>query len=155
MVAICGQYPDVNMTKELAAPLNGSVTRYYNHDEVWSEILQRLADGESMKSKCADKHLPNTGNIFRWLSMGDDALKDRYARAMELRGQHFGEKVADIAQKVLESEELDANRARVALDALKWSAARLSPKHYGDRIEQNLTGQVELTATLVPITIKK
>ena len=76
-------------------------------------------------------------------------FSEQYAHATELRGWNFGERVTDLAEKLLEDKDLDPNRVRVAVDALKWAAARLAPKRYGDRIEAHVSG--ELTATLVPI----
>jgi|GEM_PF-2955632 len=116
------------------------------------EFIRRTADGESMRSICDDNHMPSTTTICTWLSKADDGVLEQYARAMDLRGQRFGERVAELSEKVLETPDLDPNRARVAMDGLKWSAARLSPKRYGDRIEAHVTG--ELTATLVPIMPK-
>ena len=33
------------------------------------------------------------------------------------------------------AEEVNPNAARVAIDALKWTASRLLPKRYGDRLD--------------------
>jgi non-homologous end joining protein Ku len=113
------------------------------------EFIRRTADGESMRAICSDDHMPSTTTICNWLSKADDIVLEQYARAMDMRGQRFGERVTDIAERVLEDKDLDPNRAKVATDALKWAAARLSPKKYGDRIEANVSGAVEVT--LVPI----
>ena len=116
------------------------------------EFIRRTADGESMRSICDDNHMPSTTTICTWLSKAEEGVLEQYARAMDLRGQRFGERVAELSEKVLDTPDLDPNRARVAMDGLKWSAARLAPKRYGDRIEAHVTG--ELTATLVPIMPK-
>ena len=123
-----------------------------NVARIWLEVTQRLADGESMRSICSDDHMPHTSTMYRWLADADDVVRDQYSYAMELRGQNFGERVTDIAEKVLGMQGLDPQAARVATDAYKWAAARLAPKRYGDRMETHHTG--ELTATLVPIMPK-
>jgi hypothetical protein len=117
------------------------------------EFIRRTADGESMRAICSDDHMPSTTTICTWLTKADDNVLEQYARAMDFRGQRFGERVTDIAERVLEDKDLDPNRAKVATDALKWAAARLSPKKYGDRIEANVSGAVEVT--LVPIMPSK
>ena len=40
--------------------------------------------------------------------------------------------INDIALEVL-TGKIDWQRARVTIDALKWTSARMSPKKYGDR----------------------
>jgi len=125
------------------------VKRHHEPAKVWPEILLRLSDGESMKTICRDDHMPCTATVYNWLGSADDTLLDKYAHAMSLRGQNFGERVTDLAELLLKSPDLDPNRARVAVDALKWAAGRLAPAKYGDRIEANVSGAVEVT--LVPI----
>lgn len=112
------------------------------------EYCERVAHGESTRLICTDAHMPNASTIYAWLAE-DDHFSEQYAHATELRGWNFGERVTDLAEKLLEDKDLDPNRVRVAVDALKWAAARLAPKRYGDRIEAHVSG--ELTATLVPI----
>jgi hypothetical protein len=124
----------------------------YDQAAVMTEFIMRTEGGESLRKICEDDHMPHMSTISRWLSEGSEQLREQYAHAMDLRGQRFGEKVTDLAEKVIEDKDLDPNRARVAVDALKWAAARLAPKRYGDRIEAHVTG--ELTATLVPIMPK-
>ena len=50
--------------------------------------------------------------------------------------------------KVL-NEEVNPNAARVALDALKWTAARMQPKRYGDRVDTHLSGDIQVTVDKV------
>ena len=38
--------------------------------------------------------------------------------------------------------EVNPNAGRVAIDGLKWIAARMLPKRYGDRVDANLTGDI-------------
>lgn len=75
-----------------------------------------------------------------WKAMQRDAdLSTRYARAREARGVAQGEAVAELGQQVL-SGQYPPDVARVALDAMKWSAARMAPKVYGDASTLALTG---------------
>lgn len=75
-----------------------------------------------------------------WKAMQRDAeLATRYARAREARGMAQGEAVADLGSQVL-SGVYPPDVARVALDAMKWSAARMAPKFYGDASTLELTG---------------
>ena len=40
------------------------------------------------------------------------------------------------------NDEVNPNAARVAIDALKWTAARMMPRRYGDRIQADLAGDI-------------
>ena len=69
----------------------------------------------------------------------------KYMRAREAQGDAYADKVVNIVGRVIDPEtpehlKLDANSARVAIDALKWSAAKRAPKKYSDRIATELTG---------------
>jgi len=132
----------------------GLVRKKLDADKAMVEILARVSDGESLVAICRDAHLPAKGTFYRWLAEAGDGseMRDNYARAMEHRGQLFGERVTDIAEQVISDPDLCPQRARVAVDALKWAAGRLAPKTYGDRASVELSGDV--TATLVPIIPK-
>jgi hypothetical protein len=57
------------------------------------------------------------------------------------------DKIADVAQSVIEGG-LDPNAARVAIDAYKWSAGKRRPRRYGEKLEVENTGTVQVTHTL-------
>jgi hypothetical protein len=121
--------------------------RQYDRDVVMAEFNQRTADGESMREICADAHMPSTTAICEWLQE-HTGYAERHARAMEFRGQRFAEQIISVCRETMQGKH-DVHAARLYVDSLKWTASRLSPKVYGDRVEQHLTGDV--TATLVPI----
>lgn len=104
--------------------------------EVMARICYQIAEGASLLSVCSKADLPDHVTVLRWIN-ADDSFREMYDRARVNRGDTFGEKVSDIATGVL-SGEIDANVGRVAGDLLKWSAARMAPRYYGDRIEQNI-----------------
>jgi|TARA_B100000315_G_C14370848_1_gene492879 hypothetical protein len=55
--------------------------------------------------------------------------------------------IMDTAMQVLNGE-IEPNAARVAIDAMKWTASKLKPRTYGDRIETTISGKVDFIATL-------
>lgn len=77
--------------------------------------------------------------ILKWLAANTDFQK-AYALAHELQGDHDADSIRDIVRRVVgklkEGEErLSAADARVAIDALKWTAGKRKPKVYGDKVE--------------------
>jgi hypothetical protein len=95
---------------------------------IMAEICERLAEGESLRTICADEHMPTKSKVFRWLAE-DAAFADQYARAREAQADTLVDDIVTIA----DTEE-DANRARVRIDARKWTAGKMRPKVYGDRV---------------------
>lgn len=110
---------------------------------VANELCERIADGESLRSVCADDHMPSKEAVRQWLARGEAgqepfaAFLAQYARAREEQGHTDADNVGDVARKV-EQGLIPPDVARVMLDAYKWSAAKRAPKKYGDKVA--LTG---------------
>jgi hypothetical protein len=81
--------------------------------------------------------------VMRWLSENTHPrFREQYALARELQGHVMGDMVLDIVHEVLKPDRLDPQRARAAIDALKWQAAKLAPTVYGEKTTgRNLTGK--------------
>lgn len=131
----------------------------YNLDMALA-ICERLADGESLRAICKDDDMPARSTVFRWLSL-EEGFSDLYARAKEEAAELFAEEIVEIADEectmvraekhgakpdtddglvevVFDSTAVARNRLRV--DARKWVAAKLKPRKYGDKIQQELSG---------------
>lgn len=121
-----------------------------------AEICSRLADGESLRSICADDHMPSKTTVCNWLFDKDKAdFLDQYARAREMQAELMADELNDIADDGTNdwmrthgegSVGWKANgeaiqRSKLRIDTRKWIAAKLLPKKYGERttIDQTLT----------------
>lgn len=96
-------------------------------------ICERIADGESLRAICRDDDMPTTSTFLRVMGQ-DKTWAEHYARAREAQGDADADKIGDIANRVL-SGEFDPQSARVAIDALKWSAGKRKPRVYGDKLD--------------------
>ncbi len=119
--------------------------------ELFDKICERIADGESLRTICADGGMPSKANVFRWLSANKDAA-DQYARAREVQADTLFDEMLDIADDARNDwmerrGEEDAGwvangehiqRSRLRIDSRKWMAGKLRPKVYGDKV--NLEG---------------
>ena len=74
---------------------------------------------------------------MRWI-VSDQEFREHYAQAREAAGFAHSDKMIEIAQDVLSKEGVDPNRARVAMDILKWNAERMAPKSHVVRAEMDL-----------------
>ncbi|WP_426526851.1 terminase small subunit protein [Bradyrhizobium sp. McL0615] len=134
-------------------------------------ICARMGEGESLRSICRDDAMPALSTVFRWLA-GDKAFQDQYARAMDARATLLAEEILEISDDrsgdaVTDPEtgavRMDAEfvaRSRLRVDSRKWLAARMSPKKYGDKVTQEISGpdgaavqtitKIELVAAPIP-----
>ena len=102
--------------------------------EIANDICERVANGETLQV-IADFYDVSIGTILNWVTKKDNA--DNYARAREAASDLFESKILDRVELITpESAAAD----RVAIDTLKWIAARRSPKKYGDKVTQEHTG---------------
>ena len=106
--------------------------------EIAAEVCKRIELGETVRAIAADPEMPGRTAIFEWLRAHGD-FADQYARAREESAHSSADQVVDIAQDVLAGQVLP-DAARVAIDALKWTAGKRKPKVYGDKVTQEQTG---------------
>ena len=118
-------------------------------------VCDRIAFGESLNSICRDETMPDKSTVIRWLMKGDPAVCNQYARAREMQAEIHADELIDIADDghndwMARKGEDDAGwqangehiqRSKLRIDTRKWTASKLRPKVYGDRIHQELTGK--------------
>jgi len=100
-----------------------------------NEICQMIESGMSLVSICALDDMPRISTVYDWIDKLPE-LADRYARARQRQ--------ADTLASMVMTEAFNTNHAqigRLRTDALKWTASKLSPKKYGDKIEVETQSQ--------------
>ena len=112
-------------------------------EDIAQEVCWRLAHGESLVSICSDDHLPHCATIYRWL-IRFPTFCEIYTRAREDQADTNADEILAIADE--KPPEFRDDKGRVYLDqsyllwqkqrieARKWTAAKLKPKKYGDRL---------------------
>lgn len=129
--------------------------------DVADAICEKLADGNSLRSICAADDMPARSTVFKWLAdPARSAFVDQYARAREAQAEALFEDILDIAddgsndytvKKRPDGSEYDAfdaehvQRSKLRVDARKWMVSKLAPKKYGDKLELEHSGGVNLT----------
>lgn len=76
---------------------------------------------------------------------------DSYARALEALAADQVEKAEQVIED-MRNGVIDAQQARVELDARKWFASKFLPKRYGDKAEVEHSGNVGITVNLKRFT---
>ena len=120
------------MARKASPKPTGRPTIY--SEELAEEICDRIAKGESIKEICADKEsgwLPGESTVYRWLS-DNDAFRERYTHAREAQADGKFDEAWRIAKSAT-AESVQV--ARLQVDTIKWQAAKLAPKKYGDSVK--------------------
>jgi transposase-like protein len=113
------------------------MARPSSYDEAIADaICECIASGDSMR-EAARKQGLSESTVREWRK-SNEAFSAQYAHAVTARAEVFFERGNDIAMAITTGEE--AQIARVQLDWLKWSASKLGPKQYGDKVENTLLG---------------
>lgn len=98
-------------------------------------LCRRLTEGESLFSICKDDAMPSLDTVYQWL-MKHKEFAESYARARENQADTLADEINYIADN-----EPDPDRARVRIDARKWTASKLKPKKYGNVIDITTNGK--------------
>jgi hypothetical protein len=111
-------------------------------DEQLVEVIDRIAeDGITLKASCKIFGFEYT-NVIRRIR-ANEALKELLSHAREDYAASLVAEMHEIART-----EPDVQRARLMCDNIKWEAARIAAKLYGDKISAEVSGTVTLSALL-------
>lgn len=125
----------------------------FSEDQIKSfkdKIIIEISNGKSLRAllMANTDSMPQKTLVYDWLKE-DKEFADNYARAKMYSADNDADRIEEIVDKV-ERGELDANSARVMIDALKWSSGKKNPKKYNDRfiIEGNAESPLNLSVNL-------
>ena len=93
-------------------------------------ICARLAEGESLRSICADATMPAACTVREWILADLHHFATRYARARDKGLDNMADECLVIADSATAE---DAQARRLSVDTRKWYLSKLAPKRYGDQ----------------------
>lgn len=114
------------------------------------EILERLAEGESLSKICRAKHLPPAPTVINWVMDDRHGFAERYARAREIQCDLLFDKLEDLSRKALRvakgapgTGEAGARvqAIKLEIDTLKWILAKRFPERWAERVKNEHTGK--------------
>jgi transposase-like protein len=116
--------------------------------ELRTEILSQIAEGKSIRTICRQEGMPSMQSIFYWLAENED-FSEQYVRAKKEQAHALSEDILELAEEVRQGK-IDPNAGRVAGDLKKWSASKLLPRIYGDKLDLTTDGK-EMPAPIIAI----
>lgn len=115
-------------------------------------ICERIAEGETLSAICKPgSGLPSRQTFHRWVVQFPE-LSRAYSAARELSAHSLEEEALDTA-RVLKTQKgrLGAAGIRaldVAMNQLRWSAARRNPRVYSERAATTVTVPIQINTSL-------
>lgn len=117
--------------------------------EIAKEICTRIScSSTSLKNICKELKI-GYSNTRKWLIENED-FRNLYARAKELQADHMADEIHDTAEEAIKMAKKGVNSFRLGpfvqamrlkVDSLKWTAAKLKPRSYGDRLDVTSDGE--------------
>lgn len=114
-------------------------------EELAGRICSLLAEGQSLAKICRNDWAPSTQTVFTWMRVKPGFL-DMYTRAKEESADYLADQIVEIADEApptLDSGATDSGAVqhqRLRVEARKWTAAKLKPKKYGDKLQAEHSG---------------
>lgn len=124
-------------------------------EELGTMICAMFAEGSSMRKISREDGMPSTVTMLTWLRVHEEFLR-QYEIAKEECADMYSEEIVEIADDsskdyidvtdengVTGATKLNTEhvqRSRLRVDARKWVAAKLKPKKYGDKVQQEVSG---------------
>ena len=126
--------------------------------KLFKDICDQLAAGKSLRAVCRAEGYPSPSNVIAWVLADKDDCAEQYARAREIQAMLLldeiqaisddssgDELILDNGARVLNKEF--AARSKLRVDTRKWAMSKMLPKVYGDRLDLNHAGKVEVALT--------
>ena len=121
------------------------MSQIYDPKIVWPDILEAIANGASLATALKSA-TPSPSYAWAKLQLRTDPeLKLAYQQAVEDRADRLAEELMELADTPM-PEGLDGpgrsawvQQMRLRVDVRKWSASKLKPKTYGERLDLSVT----------------
>ena len=125
-------------------------------------ILKRLADGLSLRKAAAEADIHHT-SVLQWVDENEE-FAHQYTRARARGFQLMADEIIEIADDssgdVIETERGPvanaefAARSRLRVDTRKWMLSKMLPKVYGDKLDHNVSGSVDMIHKITRTVVK-
>ena len=127
----------------------------YDIENTFKKILLSIEEGNSLRYTLKQEGMPTSTTFYEWID-NDKEKSIHYARAIEARAELKFESIeqdySEEPQRDPETGRIDSawvQLQRLKIDAKKWELSKLNPKKYGDKIQQEHSGEVKTTTTVI------
>lgn len=115
--------------------------------EIQEKLLAEIQTGRSLRQVCKEEGMPHFATVLRWVASDAD-FATKYARARMAQADTLFDRMEEVEEQV-SAGTMDSHAARVVLDSMRWRAAKLAPKVYGDRLDVSVSdNRISITGAL-------
>lgn len=111
--------------------------------EIGIQICEKIADRVPVHVICRERRMPSEKTVYNWLIEFED-FRTRYILARERAADKFAHEIIELADNADTTNFRGVEKAKLQVDARKWAAVKFAPKKYGERIQTEHSGGVEL-----------
>lgn len=105
-----------------------------------TRVLRHIEEGKSLRQIQKLSGMPSVSTILKWRRENEEFSKLYDEAKLDMM-----EVMADQIMEISDEENPDDTaRAKLRVDTRKWLMARLANRRYGDKIEQNVTGNTTI-----------
>lgn len=120
-------------------------------EKMYLEILRRMSNGESATKitrppKTGKPQFPSYSVLMGWVNSSPERFQ-QYARAKQCQADFYADEIVEIADT-----DFDNGRARNRMDARRWHASKMAPRKYGDRVINEIEGEIRAKVDLSALT---
>lgn len=124
-------------------------------EEILQTIFNKIEGGFSLRKSLLEIPL-SSKTFYEWIDSDEEKVK-QYARACEDRAEFLLDEMIDIVDETTKDVKVDKEsgkeivngeviqRSRLRYDARKWLISKLNPKKYGDKVEVEQSGNLNIT----------
>lgn len=127
-------------------------------EDIFTKICEQIETGRSLRTILKeDENMPSSSTFFIWLT-SDELKSKHYEMSTDIRTDILFDEIVKIAYNIEEgttTRESDRGvevttgdmlgHRRLKIDALKWSLSKMNPKKYGEKVQQEITGEIKTT----------
>lgn len=136
----------------------------YDRDTLFPLICEEIAKGVTLREICRREGMPNYSVVYDWINE-DEEKAQRFALARERGFDQIAEEALDIADNAtndwMDSHDPDnpgyrfngdhVQRSKLRIETRLKLLAKWSPKKYGDKIDMNHGGTLNVTVDRSPV----
>ncbi len=123
--------------------------------ELGLEICEQAAEGSTLNTICASGGMPTPTTFRRWC-LEHKELREAFQQARELKAHSLFDEALDLAREVKDNAKKagktytspQVRAFDLAMNQLRWAAAKLNPREYSDRSQLHWTVPIQINTTI-------
>lgn len=113
-------------------------------------VIADIESGFSLRATAERNHISKALILKKVRDL--ESFRDRYAHAKDIQLEAMADEILTIADS---ADADNYNAARLQVDSRKWLLSKLVPKKYGDKVQQELSGEIGIKTIVLAQDAKK